>query len=268
MTRGFYSVIQYVPDRFRAEAVNLGLVLLCPDPHGLRFQLSSSFDRVKRLFRTNDSELANLKISVESMHARLESLTTTMRTADELAVFAASRGNDIRLTEPRLAKLQSIDADFERLFASLVSAPAHAPTAAGSRRPRLPPQLSEVFRRLQREGRMWRPAKFTVPVSGQSLPISYAYKNGAVNLIKLHEFPAGRSPESQAARFALSGDLIQKHDVAGEQHKLVIVSTAETEQQAESIDKHVAPLLEEYHVRLIRPRNLADFAHDVDKTAH
>ena len=122
MSRGFYSVIQYVPDRFRAEAVNLGLVLLCPDPHALRFRLSTDFDRVKRLFQVNE---ADLKISVESMHARLESLTTTMRTADELAVFAASRGNDIRLTEPRLAKLESIDADFERLFASLVSSPAH-----------------------------------------------------------------------------------------------------------------------------------------------
>jgi hypothetical protein len=118
MSRGLYSVIQYVPDRFRAEAVNLGLVLLCPDPHALRFRLSTDFDRAKRLFPVNE---ANLKISVESMHARLESLTTTMRTADELAVFAASRGNDIRLTEPRLAKLQSIDADFDRLFASLVS---------------------------------------------------------------------------------------------------------------------------------------------------
>ena len=121
MTRGFYSVIQYVPDRFRAEAVNLGLVLLCPDPHSLRFRLSTTFDRVERLFRTNDSELANLKLSVQSMHARLASLTTTLRTVDELTVFAASRGNDIRLTEPRLAKLESIDADFERLFASLVS---------------------------------------------------------------------------------------------------------------------------------------------------
>ena len=125
MSRGFYSVIQYIPDRFRAEAVNLGLVLLCPDPYTLRFRISTDFERVKRRFRTNDSELANLKISVESMHARLESLTTTLRTADELTVFAASRGNDIRLTEPRLAKLQSIDADFDRLFASLVSSVAH-----------------------------------------------------------------------------------------------------------------------------------------------
>ena len=33
MARGFYSVVQYCPDPFRAEAVNVGLVLLCAEPH-------------------------------------------------------------------------------------------------------------------------------------------------------------------------------------------------------------------------------------------
>ena len=33
MARAFYSVVQYVPDRFRAEAVNIGLVLLRLEPH-------------------------------------------------------------------------------------------------------------------------------------------------------------------------------------------------------------------------------------------
>ncbi|MGH7140686.1 MAG: DUF3037 domain-containing protein [Pirellulales bacterium] len=42
MARGFYSVVQYCPDRFRAETVNVGLVLLCVDPHALRVKMTSS----------------------------------------------------------------------------------------------------------------------------------------------------------------------------------------------------------------------------------
>jgi len=123
MARGFYSVVQYVPDRSRAEAVNLGLVLFCQDTCVLRFRFLTDFNRVKSLFFVNE---ANLKFSVQSMHARLECLAATIRTIDELITFAASRGNDICITEPRFAKLQNINDDFERLFLLLVLPPTNS----------------------------------------------------------------------------------------------------------------------------------------------
>ena len=121
MLRAFYSVIQYVPDPFRAEAVNLGLVLFCPELPEMRFRVSTNYDRAKRLFDASDYELICLKLSMQSMCARLELLAKTLKTVGELATFAASRGNDIRLTEPRFTKLKSIDTDFEELFTQLVS---------------------------------------------------------------------------------------------------------------------------------------------------
>ena len=62
MARGFYSVVQYCPDRFRAEAVNVGLVLLCLDPHGLRVETIGRYDRVRRLFGIGGAELKNVNL--------------------------------------------------------------------------------------------------------------------------------------------------------------------------------------------------------------
>lgn len=127
MARGFYSVVQYCPDRFRAEAVNVGLVLLCVDPHALRVRMADNPDRVRKLFAVGKLELKNLKFSTQALTTRIENSTDELRTPEDLAAFAASRANDLRLTEPRLAKLGNFDDDFERLFEQLVEQP---PTAA------------------------------------------------------------------------------------------------------------------------------------------
>ncbi|MGO8747172.1 MAG: DUF3037 domain-containing protein [Thermoguttaceae bacterium] len=120
MARGFYSVVQYVPDRFRAEAVNIGLVLLRLEPHAIRVRMTCNFDRARRLFRIGPHELTNLAISASGFKSRIENSAQEFRTADDLAAFAASRANDLRLASPRLAVLENFGPDFERLFSELV----------------------------------------------------------------------------------------------------------------------------------------------------
>lgn len=39
-TKGYYSILQYVPDPERAEGVNIGLMLFCPEKGFLRIQTS------------------------------------------------------------------------------------------------------------------------------------------------------------------------------------------------------------------------------------
>jgi hypothetical protein len=120
MARGFYSVVQYVPDCFRAEAVNIGLVLLRLEPHALRVRMTSNFDRARRLFRIGPRESTNLAFSASGFKSRIENSVEEFRTADDLAAFAASRANDLQMTSPRLAILDDFEADFERLFSKLV----------------------------------------------------------------------------------------------------------------------------------------------------
>jgi hypothetical protein len=149
MTRGFYSIVQYCPDRFRAEAVNVGLVLLCVEPHALRVRMTTNFDRVLKLFGIGKPDLTNLKFSTDGLTSRIENSVDELRTPEDLAALAASRANDLRLTEPRLAKLDDFDNDFERLFAQLVEQrPARRlATEGGQRRVRLLKWFSDALKR-------------------------------------------------------------------------------------------------------------------------
>jgi hypothetical protein len=268
MARGFYSVVQYCPDRFRAEAVNVGLVLLCVDPHALRVKMTGNHDRVRKLFGTGKPELTNLKLSTHGLTSRIEHSMDELRTPQDLAAFAASRANDLRLTEPRLAMLDDFDDDFERLFAQLVEQRSTAALAEASPAEVLPPKLGEVFYRLQQARKIWQPGTISVPVYKRRLEIPYAYKNDVVNLVKPHVFPATKRAESQAAMLAINGDLIQRHPIDGEQQKLIVVSTQETAEQAREINEHVEPLFKEYRVRLIRPDDADAFAIEVEQSAH
>src|SRR5262245_32310453 len=114
MARGFYSVVQYCPDRSRAEAVNVGLVLLCVDPHAVRVRMTDKHDRVRKLFGATKPALKNLRLATDGLQSRIEGCETDFKSEEDLASFAASRANDLRLTEPRLVKLDDVDADFER----------------------------------------------------------------------------------------------------------------------------------------------------------
>ena len=268
MTRGFYSVIQYCPDRSRAEAVNVGLVLLQVDPHEVRVDITTNYKRVRSLFGVEGPTLKSLKLSTHGIKSRLERSFGDLKTMEDLATFAATRANDLRLTEPRLAKLDDVDADFTRLFGELVFRESSGAMAEESPADVLPPALNDVLYRLQRQGVVWKPGIVTVPVYKRRLEIPYAFRNGVINLIKPHVFPNTKRAETQAATLAVSGDFLRKHPVDGEQRRLVIVSTQETAEQAKEVDEHVAPLFNEYGVRLIRPADAEDFSEEVEATAH
>ncbi|MCE9528296.1 MAG: DUF3037 domain-containing protein [Planctomycetales bacterium] len=268
MARGFYSVVQYCPDRFRAEAVNVGLVLLCVDPHAVRVKMTSNHDRVRKLFAIGKPDLKNLKVATDGLASRIEYSANELVTSEDLAAFAASRANDLRLTEPRLAKLDNIVEDFERLFAQLVEQHSTAKLAEASPAEVLPPKLGEVFYRLQQAQKIWRPGTILVPVYKRKLEIPYAYQNGVVNLVKPHVFPANKWAENQAATLTVNGQLIEKHLIDGERHKLIVVSTQENAEQAKEIDDHVAPLFKDLGVRLVRPHDADAFASEVEASAH
>ena len=266
--RAFYSVVQYCPDRFRAESVNIGLVLLCLEPHALRVRMTNNFSRVRRLFSASSTNLKNLKQSGHWFTDRMEQSVDEFLTEKDLAAFASSRANDLRLTEPRLAKIENIDDDFERLFSELVD--ERTTTALANMLPAevLPPRLSEVFYRLSQEHRIWDPEPITVPISKRKLDVPYAFKNGVVNLVKPQVFQAGKRAEAVAAKLAIDGDLISKHPIGGEKHKLIVISTQENDKLAREVTDHIEPLFREYNVRLVRPQNADAFAAEVEQSAH
>jgi hypothetical protein len=58
--RGYYSLVQFCPDSARAEAANVGVVVLCPDRHFIDCKFASSNDRVRRFFSVQGEQLERL----------------------------------------------------------------------------------------------------------------------------------------------------------------------------------------------------------------
>jgi hypothetical protein len=230
--------------------------------------MTGNHDRVRKLFAISKQDLKNLKFSTDGLTSRIENSADELRTSEELAAFAGSRANDLRLTEPRLAKLANFDEDFERLFAQLVEYHPAVERAAESPAEVLPPELGAAFYRLQQARKIWHPGTITVPVYKRKLEVPYAYRNGVVTLVKPHVFPANRYAETQAATLTVNGQLIDRHPIDGEKHKLIVVSTQENAKQAKEIDDHVAPLFREFGVRLVRPHDADAFADEVEASAH
>ena len=89
-----------------------------------------------------------------------------------------------------------------------------------------------------------------------------------VNLVKPKVFAADKRAETQAAKLAVDGQLIQKDLIEGERHKLIVVSTQETQKQTKEINDHVEPMFKALGVRLVRPQDAETFAKEVEASAH
>jgi hypothetical protein len=172
------------------------------------------------------------------------------------------------MTEPRLAKIECIDDDFDRLFSNLVE--EQEPVLPDKITPAelLPPSLREVFNRLSLQDKVWNPGPITVPILKRTLDVPYAFKNGVVNLVQPQVFKTGKRAETDAAKLVIDGDLISKHRIDGVRHKLIVISAQESPEQAKEIDEHIAPLFDEYKVKLVRPQDVDSFAAKVEKSAH
>src|SRR5579872_5748385 len=106
----YYSVIQYCPDRSRAEAANVGVLLYVPGRGYLKARLSAGNDRVRRFFEGTDVESINA--SKKSFQARIQRASDEITSVSDLEHFIASRANDFLLTAPRPMRV-STDFDGE-----------------------------------------------------------------------------------------------------------------------------------------------------------
>lgn len=119
--RGYYSILQYVPDLERAEGVNVGVVLFCPEEGFLRAKTSDDNDRVLRFFGERaDLDLRRLAVFKLAFEERIAAEAGRMKTLEDFQQFIATRANHLRLTPPRYIKVTDAEAELESLFALLV----------------------------------------------------------------------------------------------------------------------------------------------------
>jgi len=115
--KGYYSLIQFCPDASRLEAVNVGIVILCPALDILSVRVADPVPRVERFFGPDGHDLSRVPMMVIATTDRLA--MEPIQTVGDLARFAASRANII-LTPPRPMRISDPVADLAHLFEVLV----------------------------------------------------------------------------------------------------------------------------------------------------
>lgn len=266
--RGYYSLIQFCPDPSRLEAVNVGVVLFCPEAGFIAARTTRGNQRAAKLVGRSAISKSSINSAKRAIERRLEVNREEFASLEDLQKFVDTRANVLKLTNPRPIKVFDPDQDLQKLFQELVggvSRQAEPETVVPST-----PRLDAVFNQLQQEGRATLDVNITVPVIGQSMHIPYAYRNGALNLIKPQRFAAReKSAIGTAMKLAIEGDLLFNHgaDERGSK-KLVIVTSFEPDGNVQQVENRVYEVLQAYNVKTVPDAEVEAFVSEVMKEAH
>lgn len=264
--RAIYSVVQYVPDGGRAEAANLGVVLHVPSQRWLEIRTSSSLDRVRRFFSPGRTELRRIELAVDALRHRLELARHEFGSETDLANFAASRADAIRLTAPRVVMIENPSMEIVSLFDELVGERGDVSDLRRSREPRLPDTLVATFADLESRGIAWRPGTVRVPTTDIDLEIPVAYANGQDNLLHPESLAPGRKTTPILSKLAFCGQLIKTHTADDRPARLIVVSSdPHADPRAEERFRRTLP---EFDAVFVPFRDIEAFVGQVVKTAH
>lgn len=270
--RAYYSLIQYCPDRSRAEAANIGVVLVCPELEFIRARTVGNNQRVKRFFGASAIDSKRFRLVERAIEARIANHYDWSSGVADLERFISTRANDIQLTPHRSMKSTNPEADLEQLFEELVLERTDALARVRPDRPQ-PAEVDRVFAYLDNEfraprfqGRIRFNELVEIPVLGKQLEVEYAFDNGAENLIKTMTF-RGREETilRDATELAVEGDLLSRH--AGPRSRQLIVLPVFTAKPGDA-PARVGQLFSEYNVRLVEPEQVAAFVQEVAERAH
>jgi len=268
-TKGYFSLVQFCPDPSRLEAVNVGVVLFCPDANFIAARMTESNARARQFFGPDQVELAGLASAKVAFQKRFEVERQDFRELADLQNFVATRAGNLQLTAPRPVKVFDAEADLQRLFDELVGGKAKERQAAESRIA-VDPRLHHAFEKLAKAGRARLDHKVAIPVLERELQVPYAYQNGVWNLVKPHHF-AGRPSRIVDAAIVLAGegDLLQRATAETEEpSQLIVVPSFDADLSGDCVPKRVMGILGAFHIRTVSESDIPKFVKEVQKSAH
>ena len=210
-TKAYYSLVQYCPDIARIEAVNVGVVLFCPQQRFLEAKLMKSNNRIRRFFGEEADNYEHLNAMKDALVKRLEVERVEFAQLEDLQQFVQTRANKVILTEPKPVKVVDPRQDLETLFKELVEEPEghliiHAALPLRKR-------LDDLLLDQTVKPFVQTNVKVQIPAMRETLTVPYGYQNGRFNLIQPVEF--NQKSESRiknaACIWAVEGLSLYKH---------------------------------------------------------
>lgn len=260
--KGYYSVIQYCPDLGRVEAVNLGVLLFCPESGFLKAITTDSNRRVLQFFGREGYDPRGINSIKKSFHERLEKERKAIRSLDDLRQFIATRANMLQLTRPLPMKVLDPERDLEELYEQILGQ-----SRKQGRREGLRQLLAERFRQAGLQNKIAHDVSVNIPVLGRSVEMPFGFQNGRFNLINPVRFEAVKSDQSfrTACRYAVEGRSIYEHpsDELGQLQLLVVGQFRPNDEETRGLVQRV---FDESHVKLYPSEELTRLIEEIQRT--
>lgn len=261
-TKGFFSIIQFCPDLDRGESANVGIALVVPGLDFLGVRFSDDNEGPKQRFGRDAFDDARLALTKRALENRLRQEAANWKGPEELLIFGRKEGNHLLLSQPRVILVENAEAELEELFLRLV----HVDARQRRRQPK--PDLKRFFEPKLLGVPLLRDIQVDVPELGK-LDVPYAYKNGALHLVRPEGFPLDRgSATDKASDLAVKGHLIYKHSANTEEPRQLIVVGGFDASIPEDVKHKIEFILSEHDTRLVREDRLDDFVEEVRREAH
>ncbi len=266
-TKGYYSILQYVPDPERAEGINIGLMLFCPEIDFLEIQTTESNDRVRKLLgrqKSSAAALSRLDSFKTAFAERVAMETGRMQTREDFQAFVSTRANQLRLTDPRPVKVTDPEGELANLFKLLVddAQPSQAPTHYATTIIKI--QFGQLLTEHKLDDVVQRNFQVELPLLGrQRYP--FAFRNGQPNVIEPESFESLGQKEltERACRLLIEGQNLEKQE---EPIKLNIIGSFKSGQDERV--QQVRHILQESQIKLYTMDEMPKLIRVIAKTAH
>lgn len=213
--KGYYSILQYVPDLERAEGVNIGVVLFCPEKGFLKAQTAAGNDRVRRFFSREaniELDLDRINVFKTAFEERIELEAGRIRTLDDFRHFVNTRANCLLLTEPKPMKVFDPNEELQSLFERLVGGRRRRlQKRAASTKEELIQRFSNLLVQRRIEEKVEREVRIESQLFDRTFVFPFAFRNGSLNVIDPVSFEAAKERNiDRACQLAVEGsELLQ-----------------------------------------------------------
>ncbi len=254
---GYYSLVQFLPDISRLEAVNIGVVLL-EDTGKVHARLLKTNARIKQFFGKQDwLHIDFLKSSLQNRLAREH-----FESPEQFSDFAARRANLVQMSPPRPIATDDVNAAIDSLFHELVS------PLTTHRRKRVDVRLGESLQAAGVRSLVQHGVRVNFPFFDEPFRAPYGYQNGRFNLITAVQFNLDlRELISKVAEKAVEGKVL--YDNPDPAHGALALNVIGTfpEELNDNSRRFVESLLRDNNVKLYDFENLDSLVSDIKSAA-
>ena len=267
-SKGYYSLVRFVPDAFRGEGANLGVILLCPDRRFFEWRLTTNHQRARRFFRY-DTDVARLRTLGRGLAERLETSRREYVDPDRLRDFVGRHQDMLQLTELRTCAVGDPQAELDRLFARLVD-DEPAPVRSRAMNPQHVLRFTKSeFEKAGILGRLEQDVSFQGHYRTSPYHFSFGYQNGGpYKLIQTTSFDFQEPNNAFDRAFVVLGQIddLREHPPSNRELTFEVVGAFDT--VADDARKAIHAAFQDKKVKLWEPDSIAPLIERVARELH